>query len=286
VRQARVLASPRQLESERDKFIDAVRKYYDMPASFVEKIDKESVAFWPFSYGDLAYAYSLNLRPWSTMEPSYTFTAALDKLMADMLASASAPQWIVRRQRPASDASPSLTHPPLGFLRNPPLDPPLTTREILCRYDEVTRQDSWQLLSRGANRCGTPRVIAQANARWGEPVDVPQPRPCSATLVQIEGTEPRGAELLKALWLRPDPRFILLNRVPYRLVPSLAGEGSLLAVAPDVDYPQPFEMAPNATTVAVGKVGGQPDGTLRYTFLQQPIEAMLTRPGSAARSAC
>jgi len=271
--ETRTLVSPARLASERQAYVEAVRRTYGLPAGFVRRIDGRPVALWPYSYGDLAYAYGFDFRPVPVIEQYVAFTPPLDEATAEMLGSDRAPELIARlEQAPPSGAGFSFSDPPASLLLAASLPPPLVTRQLLCRYREVARRGRWQLLARGPDRCGAPRPIATATAPWGKPVQAPRPRPASALLVRIDGLEPGGVELVKGLLLRPDPRFALLGEAPYRVIPSLAPEGYLLAVAPGVDYPAPFELGVDASTIAVGRAGGQPGGRLRYTFLELPID--------------
>jgi hypothetical protein len=103
-------------------------------------------------------------------------------------------------------------------------------------------------------------------------VEVPRPsRPGFATIVAIDGTAPAGAERLQAVLLRPDPRTIVLDGQSYRLIGATASEGLVLRVPRAADYPPPFALAPNPDTIAVRRAGGQPGGSLRYTFSELPI---------------
>lgn len=261
------------LEDDRGAFAGAVRYAYGFPTAFIDRIGRRSIAFWPYSYGELAYAYGLHLRPVPVVEPTVAFTPALDALSAGMLGSADAPELIARmRSEPPSGAGFSFADPPASFLLAPSLSPPLETRALLCLYREVARQEAWQLLARRRSRCGQPRAIETVEAAWGERVPVPRPRPGSALLARIEGAGWSVPESLGGLLLRPAPRAILLGDEPYRLIPSLAREGYLLSVPPDADYRAPFALAEGPGTVAVGRIGGQPAGTLRYTFLELPLD--------------
>lgn len=267
VEQTIVLAG-RERTRRRQELAQAIRDHYMLPEEMVEEIGDRPVAFWPFAAGDLVYALGLNWRSLPVIEPYGISTPALDDVAAEMLASPRAPDRIVRRPRPVSDPGVSLTRPPLELMLAPPFDPPLTTRAVFCGYRERARSELWQLLARGANRCGEPRQVGSVTAPWGAAVDVPEPASGTAVLVQVEGSEAKGLERLKALWLRPDARMLVLDGRPYRLVPSTAPSGHLIAAAPDVDYRPPLEMAPNPSKLAVRRIGGQPGGELRYTFLE------------------
>jgi hypothetical protein len=220
--------------------------------------------FWPSLEGQLAYAYGLDLRPLPTLEPYAAYTPALDRIGAEMLASPSrAPARIVRL---APDVSLAIDE------RNPRFEAPLATLEILCRYRELGRERVWQLLTRGADRCGAPRIRATVSASWGESIAVPElDRADALMLVRVDGAEAHGLERLKTLLLRPDRRWITLDGRRFRLVPATAADGLLLRVSHAADYERPFAMATNPSRIAVRREGEQPGGQLRYTFVEVPI---------------
>lgn len=271
VSQARTLASRAERTRQRRDLAQAIRDHYGLPQETVEEIGDRPVAFWPFSTGDLAYALGVDWRSWPIIEPYGISTPALDDVTVEMLDSSRAPARIVRRARQPNDSGVSLDPPPSELLLQAPFEPPLTTRAVFCRYRELSRREGWQLLARGQRRCGEPRTLETVVAPWGEPVALPEARPGTGIVVEIDGADVKGRERLKALWLRPDARMIVLDGRPYRLVPSTAPNGHLLRAAPEVDYQPPFNMAPNPSRIAVQRIGDQPSGELRYSFLELPV---------------
>lgn len=206
------------------QYVTTVRDHYGLPPALSDEIGKRTVAFWPFSRGDLAYAYSLRWRPPPVFEPLQATTAALDRANADMLSSASGPERIVRSPTPVTGRS-SPDELPVDFSLEPPYYPPLGTRALFCHYRELARRESWQLLARRADRCGRLAQVGAVVAPWGQRVSVPPPRGSSAVLVKVDGAEPAGLESLRAFFLRPDPRVVFFDGRPYRLPPSTASAG-------------------------------------------------------------
>ncbi|MGB2711326.1 MAG: hypothetical protein WBC33_07400, partial [Conexibacter sp.] len=140
-----------------------VAEGYAVSPQLIEAIGRRSVMFWPYLYGEIAYAYDLDFQPLPTLETYATYTPTLDRLGARMLASAHAPQRIVRADAPAVDG------------RFPSFEAPLATLEILCHYRQIATYDLWQLLARVRDRCGATRTIRTATAGWGESIAVPKP---------------------------------------------------------------------------------------------------------------
>lgn len=261
--QAQTLVSP----ARRERLLAASRMriagFYRLPPRLVAAVGARPVMMWPFAYGDLATAYGLRLQPLVALEPYGAYTPRLDRLGARVLASERAPPRILRT---APRAMPAVDGRELAF------EAPLATLQIFCRYRQAIAQDPWQLLVRAPDRCGAPRPLATVTARWGDPVAVPAPRRADAlVLVEIGGAGPRGVERLRELALRPERRWVSLDGTRHRLVAATAAEGLLVAAPRGADYPPPFAMAPDPRRIAVGRDGGQPDGALRYAFVEVPL---------------
>lgn len=268
VHELRTLASRDRRGAVKADLRQRIVTHYGLPAAFVQAIGRQTVAFWAYSYADLVYAYDLDWRPPPVLEPYSAYTPALDRLDADLLASARAPRWIVRST--------------LGGLDNRfvTFEVPLATLQIVCRYRPVGVSPPWELLVRTADRCGAPRVVATVSARWGQSVPVPPAPPGALLLVRIDGANPQGIEQLRAALLRPYERSVALDGRPYRLIAATAADGLLLRAPANADHPAPFTMAPNPGQISVSREGGSPGESLRYTFVAVPVRPL---PRSAAR---
>ena len=262
--QVRTLTSRERRDASTRELRLEIAAAYGMSGELVSLVGGRSVMFWPSVEGQLAYAYDLDLRPLPTLEAYAAYTPALDRIGAEMLASPSrAPARILRL---APDVSMAVDE------RNPRFEAPLATLEILCRYRELRREQVWQLLARGANRCGAPHIRATVSASWGEAIDIPElDRADALMLVRVDGAGAHGFERLKTLLLRPDRRWIALDETRFRLVPATAADGLLLRVSREADYDGAFAMATDPSRIAVGREGEQPGGRLRYTFVEVPI---------------
>ncbi|HEX7291058.1 MAG TPA: hypothetical protein VF250_08035 [Conexibacter sp.] len=261
--QAATLASPARQRRTQAESRRQIAGFYRLPPQLIAAVGRRPVMMWPYAYGDLAIVHDLRLRPFLGLEPYQSFTPRIDRLGAAAIASAQGPERILRT---APAAIPAVDG------RFPTFEVPLATLEIFCRYREVARQDPWQLLARAPRRCGDPRPLHTVDARWGEPVAVPAARrPDALVLARIEGAGVHGLERLEELALRPRPRWIALDDARYRLVAATAPDGLLVSAPPAADYRQPFAMVPDAQTIAVGRDGGEPGGTLRYAFVEVPV---------------
>jgi len=262
--QMRTLVSPSRRAEVAADVRARVRAGYGMSPQLARAVGRRTVMLWPFAYGEIAYAYDFDLRPLPTVEPYGAYTPALDRLAGEMLASARAPQRILRALPAASGAVDG---------RYPSFEAPLATLQIVCRYRQARTQGAWQLLARTAgSRCGAPQTINTVTAAWGEPVAVPAPaRPDALVLVRISGASPHGLEQVTGLALRPRERRISLDGTSFRLVAATAADGLLLSLPDGADYPAPFATAPNPNQIAVSRAGGQPGGELRYTFEEVPL---------------
>jgi hypothetical protein len=258
--QLRTLASPARREAVASRLREQTTARYGVSANLLAAIGRRPVMGWPFAYGDLAYAYDLDLRPLATIEPYAAYTPALDRLAAERLASADAPERILRAATLGIDG------------RHPSFEAPLAARAILCRYRELAVDGPWQVLASASDRCGSTRTLGTQTAAWGASVAVPGPRrPDALVLVRVEGAEPGGLELLRGLALRPRARWIELDGARHRVVAATAADGLLLSAPQGADYGGAHAMAPNPLRIAVGRDGGQPGGELSYTFEEVAI---------------
>jgi len=167
-------------------------------------------------------------RPLPVFQSYQAYTPRLDGLGADLLRSPRAPERILRGKE------------------GDPFEHPATSLELFCRYEELHRDESWQVLGRTANRCGSPRRYATLRFdSAGGPVEIPpSPDPGAAIAIRVHGTEPVGVERLAGLLWRTWDRFYTVRgdhrtRFISRLAPTL----TLLEAPPELDHPAPFTMS-------------------------------------------
>lgn len=263
--QLRTLLSPARRDALTNDLRARIMSVYQIEPQVRAAVGHRPVMFWPYLFGEAAYAYDLNLRPLPSFEPYGGYTPTLDRLDARMLASSRAPARILRADVTGIDG------------RLPTFEVPLATLEIFCRYRQIAAREPWQVLARAGDRCGAPRPLGTQTAGWGESVSVPSPRSRDALVIaHVEGAGPHGLELLRTLLLRPQRRWITLDGASFRLVAATAADGLLLYAPPRLDYPAPYAMAPRPLSIAVGRDGGEPGGSITYRFEEVPL-----RPVSA-----
>jgi hypothetical protein len=212
----------------------------------------------------VAWAYNLDWRPLPVFQSYSAYTTGLDEADAAVVNSTTAPQRILRNSDPGIDG------------RAQPFDESYTTRAILCRYQELNADNSWQVLGVGPQRCQAPVLLDTVHAGWNQSVSVPAPpNQQSFVFVRIGGVAPGGLERLEALLYKPATRVVMLENSSFRLVGGTATDGLVLRASAGVDFKSPYEIAPNISTIAVGKtgqhgLGGEP---ITFSFYSQSVTA-------------
>jgi hypothetical protein len=216
-----------------------VAEYRLDPATLAE-LNGHSVHVEPYE-ANVTWAHRLAWKPPPVFQSYSAYTAKLDERNAQALASPAGPDRILRHNLPAIDA------------RNRTWESPAAMRAVLCHFQPLTTTAEWQVLGRVTNRCGTPRLLAERSARWGQDVAIPAaPSARSAVYAEIDGVSVKGLEKLVNVAYRAAPRELVLdgNR-PYRLVPGTARNGLLLRVPAALDFPAPFSLDQAAQRLSV-----------------------------------
>jgi hypothetical protein len=212
----------------------------------------------------VAWAYRLDWRPLPVFQSYAAFTTALDQADADALNSAQAPQRILRNLDTEIDR------------RVASFDEGLTSRTILCRYQELRTTEAWQVLGLGPNRCGASVSLGTVHAGWDQSVPVPAPpNDHSFVFARVSGATVGGLERLVALLYKPVERVVLLDGVSHRLVEATAADGLILRAPAGVDFSRPFKLAPDSSTIAVGEAGGGSGAgkPLTFSFFAQSVSS-------------
>jgi hypothetical protein len=210
----------------------------------------------------VAWAYNLDWRPLPVFQSYSAYTTGLDQEDADALQSPRAPQRILRNLDVDIDG------------RVQAFDEGLTSRTILCRYQELRTTGAWEVLGLGPDRCGAPVSLGTVHAGWDQAISVPTPpNNHSFIFVRIGGVAVGGLERLYALLYKPAERDVSLNGTAHRLIEDTAPDGLILRAAPGVDFTPPFNLAPESSTIAVDKAGQGSDGgkPLTFAFFAQSV---------------
>jgi hypothetical protein len=139
----------------------------------------------------VGWAYGLRWAPVPVFMSCNAYTPWLDRLNAQRLAGADAPDRILRRPNLAIDG------------RSPLWETPEYALARLCRYQEIANAGIWQVLARVPNRCGAEREIGVATLRPGKLLAVPAPSAPDRIVVARLSEQTPFAERLRALLFKP-----------------------------------------------------------------------------------
>ena len=228
---------------------DGLQQSYALQPRTRELLAGETVHIAPVDAA-VAWAYpEIDWRPMPIFQSYVAYTAELDDLNADFLASEDAPKRILRS---------------VGAIdqRHPTFDSPAATVEMLCRYVEIDVSPPWQVLARTEDRCGTPELVASVRARPGELVPVPQTGGGdSLLLVRFEGVGASGVERLLAFAYKLPGRALILDGANFRFVPETASNPHLIDVPAAADYSPSHRLSPEVRWLSVAGAG---DFTARF----------------------
>jgi hypothetical protein len=180
-----------------------------------------------------AWAYpEMRWRPVPVFQGYQAYTDDLDRLNAESLIAPDGPERLLR----STEYS--------------PFEDPRTVREVFCRYRELRATDRWEVLAREPTRCGPLRSLGTHPLRVGDEVPVPDPAPGQAVLMALHGAGPDARERLRALLYKPYDRWVSINgERTRRFAIGLATVPTLLRVADDVDFTDPFRMDDKAQRI-------------------------------------
>ncbi len=216
----------------------------------------------------LAWADQLNWRPLPMFQPFTAYTSRLDDANAATLTRRDGPDRVLRQPGTSVDN------------RLPGFESPAAMRALLCNFQGLRTTPTWQVLGRGAARCGRAQPLSTVSVHYGQPVPVPlPPHPGDVVILRVHGVQVSGLERLRATLFRARERFIVLDGTPHRLVPGTAADGLLLTAPPAADFPGPYRLAPNPRTISLGIVGPQ---SAQHARLKLSFSAVSIRPAATA----
>ena len=214
----------------------------------------------------VAWAYpELRWRPLPVFQSYLAYTPTLDKLDADALESAG-PDFILR----------SLDAPIDG--RHTTFEAPKTVLAMFCRYREVATHPFWELLARGRDRCGTPRLIESRRVAIGEEFAVPAGTGRGVVLADLSELPTSLWQRVRSLLLRRENLYLTVNQAgTFRLVPPTARGGLIVRVPDRLDYSGDFALSVDATSLRLAEGDGDQsahaDEKFTVDFYEVPIEA-------------
>ena len=275
---------PDRMERAAASTRENLREWYELDPDTLAAIGGETVHVDPVM-ASAAYAYpDLSWKPLPVIQAYTAYTPALDRLNADVLRSADAPQRILRNVQEANHTDRLREWIDRPFVdgeffpvsvdgRFRWFESPAAMLETFCRYDEISVTERWQVLARTARSCGAPESLGTVTARAGEPVAIPvETRPDRFVTVKIGGLEPSLLGRVRDTLYKAPDWYVKLDDTRYRLIPGTAGDGLLVAVPPSADGTGRFAFGAPIRTMTVtqgdnGKGSGEP---LTFTFESVP----------------
>jgi hypothetical protein len=271
-RQVQLLFDPQRRANLARFSLLVMTQQYALTPAILTLLRGKTVAVEPWEAA-VAWTYRLRWHPLPVLQDYSAYTADLDRLDADALRSATAPQRILRENPPLVDSRVGATTIDGRFAG---WDPPETYISMLCNYVPLVTVSRWQVLGKVPGRCGPPRLIASVHAGNASKISVPAPAAGTVVYGKIDGAGVRDLESIQALLYRARIRYAVVNRIQrYRLVPGTAGDGLLMRAAPGIDYPAPFALSPHARTIKIEGTSGEP----RIDFYSMSVRA--TEPSPA-----
>jgi hypothetical protein len=190
------------------------------------------------------WAYpQLEWAPYPVFQAFTAYTAELDALNAATLADARGPEFLIREPIYAVDG------------RHPWWETPQAVLEVVCRYREVMVAGRWQIVERGASRCGEERPIGEVTLQAGGVATVPRAGEGNLVVARVHGLEPTLLDRLATFVLRgPEWNAIVNDTLTFRMVPAHAGGPLLMSVPPAVGYTPPHAFPEPVMTLSFARV--------------------------------
>ena len=171
--------------------------------------------------------------PLPTLQHYFAYTDRLDDRDADVVASDSAPRYVLRRPPASIDG------------RRAAFDARATQIAIVCHYREADAGTRWQLLERGGERCGPERDLGSREIRFGESVDVPSAGPNEMRRTRFDLHLPWWWRVADLAYKAPQVHVRVDDAAqPNRFVVGTAGQPHLLVPASTSGYAARFDEPP------------------------------------------
>ncbi len=266
VAEVAAVVSPSRAAAIIDKSRQSLRRTYALPNRMVAMMQGHTVDVSPWDQ-TVAWAYPrIRFDPLPVIQDYSAYTLSLDQLDANYLRSPGAPRFILRQPGLAVDG------------RFPAFEPPTTQFEIECRYRQVAGNLAWQLLERGADRCGPLRPLGVATSGFDHWVAVPTAPTGNALVARIQLSQGWSSKLENVIF-KPPSVYVMFNRDErfsraFRFVAATAPDLHLLRTASTLGYFRVFVPAP-ITSLRFSIQGGYPTPTgVRIAFYQVRVSAV------------
>lgn len=242
-----------------------MRASYDLPPSIRRRIGDRTVTIDPWEIG-VAWAYGLNWHPLPVIQDYSAYTTALDRLNARALAGAG-PRTILRQSPGQEDLAPAGVDG-----RYPGWDSPAAKLALLCNYRAALTTPRWQLVEKTAPRCSPPSPLGSVEASSGQAIPVPtEPGRDQIVFAKIHGLGLTAPESALSLLYRAPTRSVSFDPGgTWNLAADTAADGLILRAPRAVDFPRPFQLAPDPRRFSVA-VNGAPSRPIEVEFFSQRV---------------
>lgn len=149
----------------------------------------------------VTWAYSeMRLDSLPVIQDYSAYTPSLDQLDSNYLESPDAPRFILRQPGLAVDG------------RNPAFEPPVAQLTMECRYRQIEADASWQLVERGADRCGPSRFLGSVTTTLDHWIQVPSAPASDAVVASFQLSQGWKAKV-EAIVFKPPEVFLHYNTI-------------------------------------------------------------------------
>jgi hypothetical protein len=258
--QVTTIASPDARRARYSAAVEHLRSLYGFTPELQDMLRGRSVHI-EAAEAAVAHAYpGIEWRPLPIFQSFSAYTPALDRVNADFLRSARAPELILRLAPATIDG------------RNEWFDSPEATVEMVCHYRQVIDSPVWR---RVADQCTEPeRPLRVEEAYPGDVVEVPEVEQGEMLLLRITGLYDSIGDRLEVLVWKADDWTIEMDDAVNRLIPGAAGQPLLLTPPYTYGPATGYFMAPPSTIRITSRplVFGPAVPLLTFEFSALPVD--------------
>jgi hypothetical protein len=259
-----LLLSPRERHAAQEKAAQTLQASYGFTPELVSRLTGQTVHFDPYE-ATIAYAYPrFRWDPAPIFQDYNAYTSRLDDVNAAFLTSSRAPRYILRENL-APDQ------------RDPRFESPRYVLTMMCRYRQVLLTGAWQLLERGANRCGSATTLSSERVRYDQPVAAPPAEKDAIVVATFSDFSIPFGERLHGLLFRSDPVYFSVNKSVFRFVMGHAGNPHVVSFPACLRWSPPYFDPTPYSSFAIGHVpqlttpGARESSDYRVTFERIPF---------------